>query len=373
MTHIRDIDPADGSIMAEAGAVLADVQSAAEAHGQLFPLSLASEGSCRIGGILSTNAGGVNVIRYGNARDLCLGIEAVLPDGSVFDGKNSLRKDNTGYDLRHLLIGAEGTLGIITAARLKTVPMPENYATGLLQVPSPGDALALLTHLRGRVGDLISAFELIDQTGVDFLTETLPQIRLPPIGRTKWNVLLELSGGIGQRVGEQFESALAEAQMVTDGFIAQSEAQRQTIWTMRESIPLANRRVGAIASHDISIPISKLPDFIEAGDVLKAKRYPDTRLNCFGHLGDGNLHYNVFPEVGKTKAEYANRRSGITESIYELVAEFSGSFSAEHGIGRLKKKELLKYGDPGKIAAMRAIKHALDPANIMNPGAMLDL
>ncbi|WP_414897859.1 FAD-binding oxidoreductase [Rhodovulum sp. YEN HP10] len=373
MRAIRAVHADENVLVAEAGCILAEVQAAAEAAGRLFPLSLASEGSARIGGLLSTNAGGLNVLRHGNARDLCLGIEAVLPDGSILKGLKRLRKDNTGYDLRHLLIGAEGTLGLITAAALKLVPRPAATGAALLAVRDPAAALTLLAMARDRVAEGVSAFELIHRAGLDFLAETLPDLRRPFADPPEWMVLIELGLGAGQDPGAALEDLFAaafEAGLVPDGLVARSEAQRQDFWAMREAIPLANRRIGAIASHDIALPLSAIPDFIAtAGPALA--RIGRFRINCFGHLGDGNLHYNVFPLPGETRADHEARREAITRCVHDLVARFEGSISAEHGIGRLKVAELAHYGDPARLAAMRAIKAALDPVGIMNPGAVL--
>jgi len=373
MRAIRAVHADENVLVAEAGCILAEVQAAAEAAGRLFPLSLASEGSARIGGLLSTNAGGLNVLRYGNARDLCLGIEAVLPDGSILKGLKRLRKDNTGYDLRHLLIGAEGTLGLITAAALKLAPRPAATGAALLAVRDPAAALALLAIARDRVGEGISAFELIHRAGLDFLAETMPDLRRPFADPPDWMVLIELGLGAGQDPGAALEDLFAgafEAGLVADGLVAQSEAQRQDFWTMRETIPLANRRIGAIASHDIALPLSAIPDFIAAAGPALA-RIGRFRINCFGHLGDGNLHYNVFPLRGETRADHEAQRDAITRCVHDLVAGFEGSISAEHGIGRLKVAELGRYGDPARLAAMRAIKAVLDPAGILNPGAVI--
>lgn len=372
MNRIRDVAPDDGVLVAEAGVILADIQAAAENAGRLFPLSLASEGSCRIGGNLSTNAGGVQVLRYGNARDLCLGLEAVMPDGSVMHGLKRLRKDNTGYDLRHLMIGAEGTLGVITAAALKLYPQPQEVATAFLAVPDPGHAVALLNHLRGALGDVITAFELIDGVGLTFLEEADMAQPLPFNAAPEWSVLVEAGGPAG--VTDALEEVLAaafEKELATDGAIAQTEAQRQTFWTTRETIPLANRAVGAIASHDISVPVGSIPGFIKTAHAAFANHHPTLRINCFGHVGDGNLHYNIYPPKGRKKGDFADQVAAVSRIVHDLTAEADGSFSAEHGVGRLKVDELERYGDPAKLAAMRAIKTALDPAGIMNPGAVL--
>ena len=373
MNRIRAVHPAENVILAEAGVILADLRAAAEGAGRLFPLSLASEGSARIGGCLATNAGGVNVLRYGNARDLCLGIEAVLPDGTVLNGLSRLRKDNTGYDLRNLLIGAEGTLGVITAATLKLLPRPAANGTALLVVPDPAAALALLELTRAHAGDSVSAFELMSGVGLDFLAETLPDIRQPFANRHGWMVLVELGMFGEQNPDEVLTDIYAQASdagLVSTGLIAQNEGQRAELWSIREHIPEANRRIGSISSHDISVPISAIPDFIAKGGQAIAG-LGDFRLNCFGHLGDGNLHFNVFPMPGKSRDAYRAERDGIKRAVHDLVHKMGGSVSAEHGVGRLKVGDLERYGDPVKLAAMRAIKAALDPAGIMNPGAVL--
>ncbi|MEM7525574.1 MAG: FAD-binding oxidoreductase [Pseudomonadota bacterium] len=372
MARIRDVDAADNVLIAEAGVILADARGAAEAADRLFPLSLASEGSCRIGGNLSTNAGGVNTLRYGNARDLCLGVEAVMPDGAVFNGLKRLRKDNMGYDLRHLLVGAEGTLGVITAAALKLHARPRETAVAFLAVPSPQAAVDLLHFLRPRVGDVISAFELIDLVGFGFLAAGGFDHQPPLDPMPKWSVLVDCGGREG--VGAALEAALAEAfeaGYATDGVIAQSEAQAQAFWSIRETIPLANRSVGAISNHDISVPVARIPAFIDKMTAEVARFDDDMRVNCFGHVGDGNLHYNVYPPVGRDKADYANQRDEIKRMVHDMTDAFDGSVGAEHGVGRLKVEDLTRYGDPGLLQEMRAIKAALDPLGIINPGAVL--
>lgn len=373
MNRIRDTYPSENVIVVDAGAILADIQSAAEAVERLFPLSLASEGSARIGGNLATNAGGLNVLRYGNARDLCIGLEAVLADGSIWNGLTRLRKDNTGYDLRNLLIGSEGTLGIITAAALKLVARPVSYATALLSVPDPRHALDLLSLAQAQLGEGISAFELIHKQGLDFLAETLPQVRVPLTESPEWCVLIDIGLAAGSKAEEALETLFTkafEAGLVTDGVIAQSETQRAELWAIREQIPTANRLIGSISSHDISIPLSLIPSFIERASPI-VQSLGDFRINCFGHLGDGNLHYNVFPAFGKSKSDYSNMKPVVQAAIHDLVHEMQGSISAEHGIGRLKALDLETYADPTKLAAMRAIKQALDPKGILNPGAVL--
>ena len=373
MNKIRDVYAPENVLIAEAGAILLEIQQAAEAVDLLFPLSLASEGSAQIGGNLATNAGGINVLRYGNARDLCIGLEAVLPDGTIWNGLSRLRKDNTGYDLRNLLIGSEGTLGIITAAALKLFLRPQQITTAFLKVASPRAALDLLSMLRDHVGEVISAYELIHVQGFSFLRETLPNVRLPFETPSEWMVLLELGQG-GDANGEEalhrlFAEGL-EKDLFSDGLIAQSETQREAFWAVREYIPEANRLIGSVSSHDISLPLSEVPSFIERANKVIAKR-GEFRTNCFGHLGDGNLHYNVFPASGKTAKDHHQERDAIKGDLHDLVNAMNGSVSAEHGVGRLKVSDLERYGDPTKISIMRSIKAALDPKGIMNPGAVL--
>ncbi len=373
MAAIREVHPSENVLIAEAGCILADVQGAAEEVGRLFPLSLASEGSAQIGGLLATNAGGVNVLRYGNARDLVLGLEVVLADGRVWHGLKRLRKDNTGYELRHLMLGSEGTLGVITAASLRLAPRPAKQGAALMVVESPAAALDLLARAQARFGEGISAFELIGGMGLHFLAETMPQVRLPFEAPPDWMVLIDLGLPEGSAPDGALEALFEEgfeAGLVSDGVIAASLAQRAEFWTLRESIPEANRHIGAISSHDISLPLSEIPAFIvQAGpELARINRY---RINCFGHLGDGNLHYNVFPVPGRNRADHEDERAAIKTCVHDLVYAMGGSVSAEHGIGRFKTADMQRYGDPVKLAAMRAIKHALDPRGILNPGAVL--
>ncbi len=373
LNRIRDVFPSENVLVAEAGVILADVQKAADAVGRLFPLSLASEGSARIGGLLSTNAGGVNVLRYGNARALCLGLEVVTADGAVWQGLSRLRKDNSGYDLRDLLIGAEGTLGVITAASLRLFPRPAEVGAALLAVSSPAAALDLLALAGEMIGDGVSAFELIGRQGVDFLDETGLGVPHPLDPLPDWMVLIDLGLTAGQSPADAlaglFEAAEAKG-LVSDGVIASSLGQRDAFWHIRETIPAANRRIGAISSHDISLPLSAVPDFIAKAPAVIAA-IGDFRINCFGHLGDGNLHYNIIPLPGWTRADHEDQREAIKTAVHDLTHAMGGSISAEHGIGRLKVADLERYGDPVKLAMMRAVKTALDPLGIMNPGAVL--
>jgi FAD/FMN-containing dehydrogenase len=373
MTALRGAYPQENALVVEAGMILADVQAEAAKINRLFPLTLASQGSCRIGGNLAANAGGVHVLRYGNSRDLCLGLEAVLPDGTLFNGLTRLRKDNAGYDLRHLLIGSEGTLGVVTAASLRLFPIPAATVVALLAVPSPAAALSLLSQAQDRAAGMVSAFELIHRQGFDFMAETLPDLRAPFAPLPDWMVLIELGlpPGMEPEITMANLYALAEDRgLVTDGVIAASQAQAQALWHLREMLPEANRRIGAVSSHDISLPLSVIPDFLASAPGVIAD-LGDLRVNCFGHLGDGNLHWNVFPAKGRSRADYDVIRAQVKTRVHDLVHALGGSVAAEHGVGRLKVADLMRYGDPGKLAAMRAIKAALDPHGIMNPGAVL--
>ena len=375
MTRVRHVYPDENVMIVEAGAILSDVHDAAEATGRLFPLSIAAKGSARIGGLLATNAGGVNVLRYGNARDLCLGLEAVMPDGSIWHGLKRLRKDNTGYDLRNLLIGSEGTLALITAASLKLAPRPAGEGTALMVVDSPAAALGLLEIARDHLGEGVSAFELMHRQCLSFLTETMPQVRQPFADLPEWFVLIDVGLARGLDPAEALEvlfADAAEAGLVSDGIIAQSEGQRAEFWNIRESVPEANRHIGAVSSHDVSLPLGAVAEFIEQGGQAIAA-LGDFRINCFGHLGDGNLHYNVFPVSGRCREDHKDQRDAIKRAVHDLVDAMGGSVSAEHGIGRLKVDDLERYGDPTKLAAMHAIKAALDSKGIMNPGAVLQI
>lgn len=373
MTAIRAVHAGENVLIAEAGATLQSVQAAAAAAGRLFPLSLASEGTATIGGNLATNAGGTAVLRYGNARDLCLGVEAVLADGSVIHGLRRLRKDNTGYDLRNLLVGSEGTLGVITAASLRLFTPPAHRVVALLVVPSPRAAQDLLALAERRLSGLVTGFELISGVGLGFLAETGLPHRLPFPGTPDWCVLVEL--GLPAALDPEASMAAlyeegAEAGLVQDGVIAATGAQGDALWAIREAIPEGNRRIGAVASHDISLPLSAIPDFIaETGQALAA--LGPVRVNAFGHLGDGNLHYNVFPPQGGRRQDHDGIREAVSRLVHDRVAALGGSISAEHGIGRAKVAALELYGDPAKLAAMRCIKRALDPMGILNPGAVL--
>ncbi|NPD15220.1 FAD-binding oxidoreductase [Xinfangfangia sp. D13-10-4-6] len=375
MTEMRGIWPEENTICVEAGMTLAAVRQAAQAEGRLFPLSLASEGSATIGGNLATNAGGTQVLRYGNARELCLGIEAVLASGEIIHGLKRLRKDNTGYDLRNLILGSEGTLAVITAASLRLFPNPKKRVVALLAVASPAAAQQLLRLAEAELGGLISGFELMSRMGFDFLAEGGFDLKAPFDPLPDWLVLIEL----GLPAAMDAEAAMAglyaqaaELDLVQDGVISASEAQADHLWALRETIPDANRRVGSISSHDVSLPLGAIPGFIEeAGARLRA--LADIRINCFGHLGDGNLHFNLFPAKGRDRGEYAAQAGEMSDLVHEMVDALDGSVSAEHGIGRLKTADLQRFGDPARLDAMRRIKTALDPNGILNPGAVLPL
>lgn len=373
LNRIRSIEPLGNVLVAEAGCILTEVQAAAEAAERLFPMSLGSEGSARIGGLLGTNAGGTGVLRYGTMRELALGLEVVLADGREIHGLKRLRKNNMGYDLRHLMIGSEGTLGVITAAALRLFPRPARTGAALIVVPSPEAALRLLALAQARLGEGVSGFELISGQGLHFLAEALPQIRQPFAEPPEWLVLVDLGLVAALDPAAELEGlfeAAVEADLATDGVIAGSEAQRAAFWHLREAIPEANRKIGAVASHDVSLPLAALPAFIaEAGAALAAMG--DMRVNCFGHVGDGNLHYNIFPANGRNRAAYDGLRDRVTETVHDLVHGFGGSVSAEHGVGRLKTGDLERYVDPVAVSVMRTIKSALDPAGILNPGAVL--
>jgi FAD/FMN-containing dehydrogenase len=359
LNRIRALDALNDTITAEAGCVLAAVQSAAAEAGRLFPLSLAAEGSCQIGGNLSTNAGGVNVLRYGNAREQVLGLEVVLPDGRVWDGLRGLRKDNTGYDLKQLFLGAEGTLGVITAAVLRLYPRPTASATAWIALATPRAAIELLAELRERLGDRISAFELVSRTCLEAVLSHVRDLRDPFGAPHPWYVLVELGdSGASEELRERVERALGEREAV----LAQSGEQARALWRIRESIPEAQF---ANVKHDISVPVSRIPEFVEiAGQGLRAQ-LPEVEIFCFGHVGDGNLHYNIGPP------QLLEKRDAVNAVVYDAVARFSGSISAEHGLGQLKREAIRSRKPALELELMRAVKAALDPHDLMNPGKVL--
>ncbi|MES2191359.1 MAG: FAD-binding oxidoreductase [Pseudomonadota bacterium] len=376
MNAVRSIDGANLTMTVEAGCILQSLQDAAEKAGFLFPLSLAAEGSCTIGGNLATNAGGTQVVRYGNARELCLGVEVVTAKGEIWDGLTGLRKDNTGYDLRDLFIGSEGTLGIITAATLKLYPTPAARLTAWAAVPSMEHAVTLLGLAHQHLGAGLTGFEVMGQFALGLVDKHFAQLRVPLYKETPFCVLLENSDHESENhAREQFERLLETAfenGCVSDAVVAESLTQANQLWHIRESIPLAQAEEGLNIKHDISIAVSRIPEFVEVTDKLLAEKIPGVRLVNFGHLGDGNLHYNVqAPADGDSKAFLRDREEEVNTIVYDSVAQFEGSISAEHGVGSLKLDKLEHHKSPVAMDMMRAIKHALDPANTMNPNRVL--
>ena len=376
MDAVRAIDGANLTLTVEAGCILQNLQAAAEGAGYLFPLSLAAEGSCTIGGNLGTNAGGTAVVRYGNTRELCLGLEVVTPQGEIWDGLTGLRKDNTGYDLRDLFIGSEGTLGVITAATLKLYPQPAARLTAWAAVPSMQAAVDLLGLAHQHLGAGLTGFEAMNQFALSLVDKHYPQLRVPLFHETPWCVLLENSDHESEaHARAQFERLLEtalEAGCVSDAVVAESIAQAKGLWHIRESIPLAQAEEGLNIKHDISIPVSRIPAFVQETDALLASEIPGVRLVDFGHLGDGNLHYNVqAPEGADGKAFLRDQEDRINTLVFDAVARHAGSISAEHGIGSLKAAKLPHYKSPVALQLMRAIKQALDPQGLMNPGRVL--
>ena len=378
MNKIRSLDAANLTVIAEAGCILQQVQTHVEEAGYLFPLSLAAEGSCTLGGNLGTNAGGTQVVRFGNTRELCLGLEVVTAQGDIWHGLSGLRKDNTGYDLRNLLIGSEGTLGIITAACMKLYPQPAAQLTAWAAVPSMEAAVSLLGLAHERLGAGLTGFEVMGQFALGLVDKHHPQLRVPLFKETPWCVLLENSDHESEshaRAGFEglMETALDKG-WVTDAVVAESLAQAQGLWQIRESIPLAQATEGLNIKHDISIPVSRIPQFVAETDALLQTKIPGIRLVNFGHLGDGNLHYNVQAPAGADGPAFLkNHEDEVNTWVFDQVKAFNGSISAEHGIGSLKADKLAHYKDPTALAMMKAIKQALDPQNIMNPGRVIKI
>ena len=374
LKRIRDIDPLNDTMTVEAGVVLADIRSAAEGVDRLFPLSLGAQGSCQIGGNLSTNAGGIHVVRYGTARSLVLGLEVVTGEGEVWDGLRALRKDNAGYDLKHVFIGAEGTLGIITAAVLRLVPRPRDRVTALVEVTGPQAAVELLARLRGALGDAVSAFELIHRNCYTLAARTHGHAD-PMAGQQPWRVLLDLTGQAPPgRLREPLETALAdamEAGLLSDAIIASSEAQAESLWQVREAQAEVQRRAGSGIKHDVSVPVSLVPEFIARADAALERAYPGHQICTFGHVGDGNIHYNPIEPPGWEAARWVAETGRINRIVHDIVADLGGSITAEHGVGRLRMAELVHYKSAVEIDLMRRLKRAFDPANILNPGKVL--
>ena len=378
LNRVRAIDQANLTMTAEAGCILQAVQQAAAQADLLFPLSLAAEGSCTIGGNLAANAGGTQVLRYGNARELCLGLEVVTAQGDIWDGLSGLRKDNTGYDLRHLMIGSEGTLGIITAATLKLFARPAAQLTAWAALPSMAAAVQLLGLAQRHLGAALTGFEVMGQFALSLVSRHMPQLRVPFACQADapWCVLLENSDSESeQHARERFERLMElalEAGCIQDAVVAESIAQARELWHVRESIPLAQAQEGLNIKHDISVAASRIPDFVAHTDALLTREVPGARLVTFGHLGDGNLHYHVqAPEGGDAAAFLREQEPRVNELVYGSVAQHGGSFSAEHGVGRLKAGTLAHYKSPVALGMMRAVKQALDPQGLLNPGCVL--
>jgi len=375
MNKVLAVDPLNNTITVEAGCVLTTIQQAAADAERLFPLSLGAEGSCQIGGNLSTNAGGVNVLRYGNTRDLVLGVEAVLPDGRIWNGLRGLRKDNTGYDLKHLFIGAEGTLGVITAATLKLFPRPAANATAWMAVPDPEAALKLLALMRKHCNDRITAFELISRHSLELVWRHIPGTRDPIATPYSWYVLTELADSADEaKLRGDLERALEEAieaGLVADAVIAENRSQAQSLWHMRESIPEGARQEPyMVYRHDIAVAVGRIPEFIREAQAALEAKFAGVKLICFGHLGDGNLHYNAYLPERLRKDAVARDAHDVTETVYDIVQQYGGSFSAEHGIGLSKVAELARYKSAVELDLMRTVKRALDPQGLMNPGKL---
>jgi FAD/FMN-containing dehydrogenase len=375
MNRVRGVDAANNTLVVDAGCTLAAAQQAAEQHDRLFPLSLASEGTCEIGGNLSTNAGGVQVLRYGNMRELVLGVEVVLPDGRVWNGLRALRKDNTGYDLKQLFIGAEGTLGIVTAVVLKLFPKPRARATAAAGSGTSTQAVALLRAVQSRCGDRVTAFEIVGREALQLVLKNIPDARAPFAKVGEWGVLLELSDMISaEGLNELLEAALGDAfevGLARDAVVAQSGAQAEALWALRENISEAQRIEGISIKHDIAVPVSRVPEFLaRAGQALTA-RWPDTRIVAFGHIGDGNLHYNLSKADALENREFIARAPEINRVVHDLVDLLGGSISAEHGLGQLKREEITRYRSEVELEMMRALKRTFDPQGRMNPGKVI--
>jgi len=375
LNKVRAIDTIDNTITVEAGCILENIQTTAANEGRLFPLSLAAEGSCTIGGNLSTNAGGTAVLRYGNTRELCLGLEVVTPQGEIWNGLRGLRKDNTGYDLRDLYIGAEGTLGVITAAVMKLFPQPKAELTALAALPSADHALKLLTLAQTHCGASLTGFELMSDFCLRLVNKHYPHMKLPFDEHHPQYVLMELSDSESEEHATQMLEKLIEAaleeEIIVDAVLAASIAQSKALWNLREHIPLAQAEEGKNIKHDISIPIARIGEYIHVTDVLLQEAFPGCRMVTFGHLGDGNLHYNVSPPENTSDVAFIEKQEAINRVVHDSVSRFDGSISAEHGLGALKRDEILRYKSDVEMSLMRSIKKALDPLNLMNPGKVI--
>jgi len=374
MRRIRDVAPLNSTLTVDAGVTLVEAQEAAKKADRLFPLSIGAEGSCQIGGVISTNAGGVNVLRYGNTRELVLGLEAVLPNGEVWNGLKRLRKDNTGYDIKQLLIGAEGTLGVITGAVLKLFPTPAETLTAFAGVDSAADAVALLSHAQAATGGGATSFELLSRRCVELAMKHVPGLRDPLAKPHPWYVLMAFSSGRAGNLRDTIEAMLARALeqgLIVDAVIAQSEAQTEMLWRTRHSISEAIDGEGLGARHDVSVATSDIPAFLKAADGQVERIAPGARVVAFGHIGDGNVHYDIIPPEGAERNALDDKRAEIEAAVYDVIGTFDGSISAEHGIGRHRRETLSKRKSAVELQLMRAVKNALDPKGIMNPGKML--
>jgi FAD/FMN-containing dehydrogenase len=375
--RIRELDPANQTITVEAGAVLQDVQEAAAAAGRLFPLSLGAEGSCTIGGNLSTNAGGTAVLRYGTMRDLTLGLEVVLPDGRIWHGLRGLRKDNTGYDLKHLFIGAEGTLGVVTAAVLKLFPAVRSQATAWVALPGPAEAVDLIELVRALAGDRLTGFEVMSRQSVEFVLRHATAARDPLAEAHPWYALVQLSDTLpGASLDAVVEAALGEAferDLVLDAVVASGSAQGAALWGLREGISEAQEREGPSLKHDVTVPVSRIPAFVERTDRALRAAVPGIRIVAYGHVGDGNLHYNLSKPVGSDDEQFRARADELARVVYDATAALAGSISAEHGLGQSKRDVNAAYKDPLELELMRGLKDLLDPAGLMNPGKVLPI
>jgi FAD/FMN-containing dehydrogenase len=375
MNRIRDIDADGNTMLVEAGAVLKSIQDAAREAGRLFPLSLGSEGSCQIGGNLSTNAGGTAVLAYGNTRQLCLGLEVVLPTGEIWDGLRRLKKDNTGYDLRDLFIGAEGTLGVITAAVLKLFPLPKGREVMFAGLDNPVDVLKLFRQAEDACGPSLTGFELIPRIGIEFTTRHFDGIRDPLETPYRWYALIEISSGQSQEAARTmaeslFETGFADG-LITDAVLAQNETHREALWHLREALSESQKPEGGSIKNDISVPVATIPAFLERAEKVVLEAVPGARIVAFGHVGDGNLHYNISQPKDADRQEFLARWHEITGLVQRLALEFDGSISAEHGIGQIKRDDLAAIRQPIEMDLMRRIKRTFDPAGIMNPGKLL--
>ena len=373
MRAVRDVTPLDDAMTVEAGLTLLEAQQAATAAGRVFPLSLAAEGSATIGGVISTNAGGVQVLRYGMMRDLVLGLEAVMPNGEVFQGLKRLRKDNTGYDLKQLLIGAEGTLGVVTAATLKLFPVMRSRAVAIVGLETAAASVELLARAKAETGGGVEAFELMKRLGVELVLKHIPDTRAPLESRPEWSVLIEIASGTAGGAEAQMEALLEvafEEGLITDAAIAQNDAQRAAFWRLREEHSAALKPEGGGWKHDVSVPISQIADFIDEATAAVERFHPGARVSVFGHVGDGNLHYDILPGVGEDVPAFIGRWKDGSRIVHDVVARYDGSISAEHGLGRLKSEEVLRYKTPLEIETMAAIRRAIDPQRIMNPAVL---